>query len=66
MFRDSNKMKQQFFFVLRRQKHKENKKTRKTQLNLWNTKKMKFSKGYDLILEPNSNIKLIRNYTLDF
>jgi hypothetical protein len=59
-------MKQQFFFVLRRQKHKENKKTRKTQLNLWNTKKMKFSKGYDLILEPNSNIKLIRNYTLDF
>jgi len=43
-----------FFLVLRCQKYKENK-TRKTQLNLWNTNKTKFSKRYDPILDFSSN-----------
>jgi hypothetical protein len=37
----------------------------KTQLKLWTTKKTKFSKRYNLISEPNSNTKLMRNYLLD-
>jgi len=34
----------------------------KTQLNLWNTKKTKFSERYDLISEPSSDTKLYEPY----
>jgi hypothetical protein len=56
IFRDNNKRKKISFFRYQDAKNTKRKKNWKTQLNLWNIKKIKFSERYDQILKPSCDI----------